>query len=99
MRILSIDFIFLHSLNGKCGDSDVMISIMHGRPGFVSRRRQEIFSPLQRPDQLWAPAQPPIQSVPGALFSEVKRPGREADCLVPWSRMVELYLRPPITCH
>jgi Zn-dependent protease with chaperone function len=35
-----------------------------------------------------APTQPPIQWVPGALTPEVKRPGREADHLVPRLRML-----------
>jgi hypothetical protein len=38
----------------------------------------EFLSP-PRPDRLWEPTQPPIQWVPGALFLEVNRPGREAD--------------------
>jgi len=36
------------------------------------------------------PTQHPIQWIPGALFLEIKRPGREADHSPPYS--VELYL-------
>jgi len=35
------------------------------------------------------PTQPPIQWVPGALFLEVKRPGREADHSPPPSAEVK----------
>jgi hypothetical protein len=47
--------------------------------------------------------QPPILWVPGDLFLEIKRPGREADHLPPSSALVkecmELYLHSPIHLH
>jgi hypothetical protein len=39
------------------------------------------FSP-RRPDRPWGQSQPHIQWVPGALFTGVKRQGREADHLL-----------------
>jgi hypothetical protein len=46
------------------------------------------------------PTQPPIQWVPGALSSEVKRPGREADHSPPTSQEnVDLYIHSPIHLH
>jgi hypothetical protein len=45
----------------------------------------------------------PIQWVPGALYSEMKRLGREADLsprhLVPSSRKLHLYIHSPILLH
>jgi hypothetical protein len=38
-----------------------------------------IFSSPSRPDRLWGPPKPPIQWVPGAVSTAVKRPEREAD--------------------
>jgi hypothetical protein len=43
-----------------------------------------IFSSPQGPGRLWGP---PIQWEPGSLFTELKRPGREADHSPPLSHM------------
>jgi hypothetical protein len=69
--------------------------------GFNPRQMQEIFSSTaSRPDL--GTTQPPIQRVPGALSSRVKRQGRETGhlfYLTPRLRIVELYLNFPIRLH
>jgi hypothetical protein len=58
-----------------------------------------LFTTASRP--ALGPTQPPIQLVPGVLFLEVKRQGREADHSPPSSaevkESVELYLHSPNT--
>jgi hypothetical protein len=49
-----------------------------GRPGFEYSRSKRFLSTPQRPDQLWGPPSP-LSNGYGGSFSEVKRPGREAD--------------------
>jgi hypothetical protein len=67
---------FLHKLNDlRSRHSD---RLRAGRPGFDSRNDEIfLFSTPSRP--ALGPTQPPIQWVSGAISSEVKQPGREAD--------------------
>jgi hypothetical protein len=57
--------------------------------GLYSRQGPEIFlfSTASRP--ALGATQPPIQSVPGGSFPEVKRPGREADQTPPFTAEVK----------
>jgi hypothetical protein len=66
----------------KSRDSAVGIATGYGLDGRgvgvrVPVRSRMFCSPCP-PDRLWEPTEPPIQLVPGALSTEVKRPGREA---------------------
>jgi hypothetical protein len=67
-----------------------------GRPGFDSRRGQEIFYRVIAFKPALGPSQPPIQWVPGSLPR-----GHRADYshLVSRARMVDLYLHGPTRLH
>jgi len=75
------------------------------RPGFDSRQRQGFFSSPPPPDRLWDPPQPLVQwaLVPGLLFLEVKRLGRESNRSLPSSSDVNnawsYTSTPPILLH
>jgi hypothetical protein len=58
-----------------------------GRPGFDYRQRQDLVLYNVKPPLV--PTQPPIQRVPCAISSEIKRPGREADHSPPSSAEVK----------
>jgi hypothetical protein len=89
----------------KSRDSSVGIALGYGLDdrglGFDSRRGLGIFLFTTVSTTALGPTQPPIQWVPGALRSGVKRPGREADHSPQSSaevkEWVDLYLHSPNT--
>jgi hypothetical protein len=67
----------------------IAIRLRAGRPGFDRWQEQETFLLSTATIQSLGPTQPPIQWVPGALSTGVKRQGREADHSLPPSADVK----------
>jgi hypothetical protein len=85
-------FLYMVPILFRSWDSTVSIATGYrlddrGRSSSPSRIKNILFSALSR--LVLGPTQPPIQWVPGALSSEVKQPGREADHSPPASAKVK----------
>jgi hypothetical protein len=77
-----------------------MIKLVAGRQGLGFLQMQEIFVYVTASKPPFGSTQSPIQWVPGATSSKVKRPGREAGHSSPSSAEgVEIFLQSPLRLH